>query len=848
MGKIAGKLIDAETKEPLAAANIMLEETRLGASSDLDGEYYILNISPGLYTVTASVVGYSTQRITGVWVRSGRTTWLNLELEPSIMEMEAVTVSWKQPPVDIQETSMRSTVRGEAMEELPVETVERILEVQAGATTDASGELHLRGGRSGEIVYYIDGQKVEDPIDGQSPLFINREAVEELSVLSGTFNAEYGDAMSGVVQIITKEGGDKININMEYLSPMVNSSPYREDDWVRSESDAVRDPATGKSLYEKNSVSDEPENILPAPGRMHLSLSGPLEAIDNATFFASGVVRNENDYLPFGFDQERSLAGKIAWSYGKGGKLAVSGGWGWQRYQNYSHTWKYVPEHYHNHFLEDGRLDGRWTHSPSRNFYFNLRAGIHRQWHDVKVFEEWEDYLTAGYQPKDFTFAQYFYDENDWSDTWRESKTTTLSLGGDATYQWGNQHQFKGGAEGRFLEIDMLDIREMDIGLDSLPTGVIDTYSEKPIELSAYIQDKIELSYLIVNAGVRWDYVDPRTKGWSNPEDPESGLVNAPVSQQVSPRLGLAHPINDRMSLYFAYGHFFQYPHYASLFMNSVDLEPDTLAGRSFDAVGNRMLKPQRTVAYEVGLKGNLTDDVGFTATAYFKDITDLVGTKQVRVGAKYNYALFRNIDYASVVGVEIGLTRRMKDGWSIEGNYTYSVAKGNSSEPLEGFWNAYYEQPEARQEYYLDFDRRHSLNAMLVWRSGRNGTGSGLIDLLKSDVTLGVLASWSSGLPYTPYTGAGEALAMTNSARMDPTATVDIRFSKTLAKEPAQFTLLVYMDNLFDFTNDLRVNSRTGEPWESPVVSNEIAFDQLHDPSKVDQPRIVKVGVKVDI
>ena len=302
------------------------------------------------------------------------------------------------------------------------------------------------------------------------------------------------------------------------------------------------------------------------------------------------------------------------------------------------------------------------------------------------------------------------------------------------------------------------------------------------------------------------------------------------------------------MSLYFAYGHFFQYPHYASLFMNSVDLEPDTLAGRSFDAVGNRMLKPQRTVAYEVGLKGNLTDDVGFTATAYFKDITDLVGTKQVRVGAKYNYALFRNIDYASVVGVEIGLTRRMKDGWSIEGNYTYSVAKGNSSEPLEGFWNAYYEQPEARQEYYLDFDRRHSLNAMLVWRSGRNGTGSGLIDLLKSDVTLGVLASWSSGLPYTPYTGAGEALAMTNSARMDPTATVDIRFSKTLAKEPAQFTLLVYMDNLFDFTNDLRVNSRTGEPWESPVVSNEIAFDQLHDPSKVDQPRIVKVGVKVDI
>ena len=204
----------------------------------------------------------------------------------------------------------------------------------------------------------------------------------------------------------------------------------------------------------------------------------------------------------------------------------------------------------------------------------------------------------------------------------------------------------------------MNDIRDLVIGPNNQPDGIIDRYTESPLEVAAYIQDKIELPYLVVNAGLRWDFADPRSKGWSNPETPDSLLTKTAVRQQLSPRLGLAHPINSRISLYFAYGHFFQYPNYSDLFMNSADLTPDTLARRSFDAVGNRSLRPQRTVAYEVGLKGNLTDLLGFTVTAYYKDITDLVGTKQVRIGTMYNFALFRNIDYASVMGLELGLRR----------------------------------------------------------------------------------------------------------------------------------------------------------------------------------------------
>jgi len=846
VGKIAGRVTDTETGEALPSANIVIEGTQLGAASDLDGEYFILNVPSGTYNVIASQVGFANEKITSVQVNSGQTVRLDFALKPSPIEMEEVTVTWEKPPVNLEETSALSVVRGQTIAELPTQTVSQILEIQAGASTDAAGQLHLRGGRTGEIGYYVDGQRLEDPITGQSFLFVNREAVEEMAVLSGTFNAEYGDAMSGIVQVITREGGDQVHANFEYLSGMVNSSPYRHADWVRLGSDAVRDSITGRSLYHPNSILDEPTNVLPLEGRSQLTLSGPVASLQNTTFFASSVVRNENSYLPFGFEQERTLQGKLAWSYSSGGKVALSGGYGWENYQLYNHAWKYMPDHYHKHFVRDGHLELQWNHPLSRQAFFNVHAGYHRLNHDIKIFQDWQDYIAAGYQKADFTFAQYFYDQEDWSDTYQESETRTYSLGINASYQYGNHHLFKGGIEGRSLDIDMMDIRELEIGPNGEPAGIIDRYQENPVEAAAYIQDKIELPYLVVNAGLRWDYYDPHTQGWSNPEDPDAGLADAPARQQFSPRLGLAHPISDKLSLYFAYGHFFQYPRYTSLFLNSADLSPDTLAQRSFDAVGNRSLKPQRTVAYEVGLKGNLTENLGFTITAYYKDITDLVGTKVVRVGTKYNYALFRNIDYAAVMGVELGLRRTLSQRWSCEGNYAYSVAKGNSSEPLQGFWNAYYEQPEARQEYYLDFDRRHVLNVMLIWQSEPLAIKSWW-QALRTGMTLGAVASWASGLPYTPYTGAGEQLAVINSARMDPTASVDLRFSKDLAVKPARITLLAYVDNLFDLTNDLVVNTRTGEPWQEPLEGNAIAFDQIHDPSRVDKPRIIKVGLAAE-
>jgi len=842
-GKIAGRVTDPSGSE-IAGANILLEGTYLGTASDLDGRYFIIAIPPGRYTLLASTIGYRGERIEEIVVASGQTTTVNLTLEPSAVELEPVTVIYRRKPVELQETSQRITVEGEVVRQMPVNRADEMILYQAGVAVDATGTPHIRGGRAGELGYIIDGMRISDPLYGESSAQIAREGLQEMQLLTGTFSAEYGEAMSGVVNIVTREGGPHYEWGLEYQSPRFNSSPYRKADWVRPGSDAVRDPASGESLYQPTEIRDGQDLLLKIPGRFSISLAGPLPGTSASTFFINGISEAEESHLPFGDRQSNRITGKLTRT-GEMDKLALSFGLHKGNRQTYNHAWKYVPDQYHRHFEGEKRASLTWTRTVNRAFFFEATGGLYDRNHDVKIFEEWQEYLRSDYTPADFTFASYFYDRDDWSDTWRESRTTTWSGAWKLTWQMNRVHQWRGGVEGKRRTIRLDDIRDLNIGPNGERLGLVDRYTQNPVEVSAFLQDKIELDYLVVNAGVRLDHVNPRASGWRDPENPTSPVEEVQPSTQFSPRLGLAHPVSENVTLHFAYGHFFQFPDYVNLFLNSSDLNPDTLANRQFDAVGNPGLKPQKTVAYEVGLKGALTDVWGFTATAFYKDITDLVGTRQVRYGTAYNYAAFVNLDYASVIGFEVGLNRMLSDYWSLQTNYTYSVAKGNSSEPTTGFLDAYQGIPEARQEYYMDFDRRHVANVMLAWMTTRTRYPQ-IMGKMMQGLNCGLIVNYASGLPYTPYTGAGEQLAMRNSERMAGTVRVDLRFSKTILYEP-NLGLFLRIDNLFDRVNPLVVDSRTGKPWQTTRIGNEITFDQIHDPSRVDIPRIVMAGVQVN-
>ncbi len=228
-GKIAGYVRDAESGDPLIGCNVIVDGTTFGASVGLDGDYFITGLPPGSYSVTATMIGYQALRKTEVLVSVDLTTDLTFDLGTQVLQSgEVVTVTAERPLVVKDLTSSASHITSAELEAMPVETFNDVLSMQAGVV-----DGHIRGGRHGETLYMIDGIPVTDPYDGSMAVDVENASIQELQLITGAFNAEYGQAMSGVVNIVTKDGDDEIEWNvMGYAGDQLsnNTDIYRNID------------------------------------------------------------------------------------------------------------------------------------------------------------------------------------------------------------------------------------------------------------------------------------------------------------------------------------------------------------------------------------------------------------------------------------------------------------------------------------------------------------------------------------------------------------------------------------------------------------------------------------------
>jgi outer membrane cobalamin receptor len=215
-GKISGIVLDKETGTPLIGCNIMVDRTTLGAATNLDGAYFILNIPPGIYTLRASMIGYGTVRLNELQVIVDLTAKANFSLSTEIIAGQEVVVTAQRPTVRLDQTSMSAVISAEDIENLPISDVGDLIELQAGVVRDQGGGFHIRGGRSGEVSFWVDGVSTTDAYDGSSGLEVETSGIQEVQVISGTFNAEYGQAMSGIVNVVTKDGGQDYAGSMDF--------------------------------------------------------------------------------------------------------------------------------------------------------------------------------------------------------------------------------------------------------------------------------------------------------------------------------------------------------------------------------------------------------------------------------------------------------------------------------------------------------------------------------------------------------------------------------------------------------------------------------------------------------
>ena len=199
-GKITGSVTDAETGDPLPGVNVILVGTTIGTVTDFDGNYTIINIPPGTYQVQYSLIGFTRTIIDNVRVNTDFTTRQDVVLSEEVIQCQEIVVVAERPLVVKDQTSSAAVVTAEELSSLPVENFSEAVRLQTGVVQGADGGIHIRGGRANEISYIVDGIAVTDPFSGGIGVQVENNAIEELTVVSGTFNAEFGQAQSGVIK------------------------------------------------------------------------------------------------------------------------------------------------------------------------------------------------------------------------------------------------------------------------------------------------------------------------------------------------------------------------------------------------------------------------------------------------------------------------------------------------------------------------------------------------------------------------------------------------------------------------------------------------------------------------
>jgi len=216
-GRLAVRVRDSQGR-PMEFVNIVVmsgTQRITGGQTNDRGQAIIINIPPGTYTVRMTLVGYATLTYQDVRIQVGQTANLSPTMNREGIELGPITVQAEQDRVGRDRTESSRQIEMDRLTDASVTSVADIVSLQAGVT-NIGGELHIRGGRANEVNFTVDGMSVSDPVDGGSALSVDMDAIKDMKVMTGGFPAEFGNAQSGVINIVTKDGDPFFSGKLEY--------------------------------------------------------------------------------------------------------------------------------------------------------------------------------------------------------------------------------------------------------------------------------------------------------------------------------------------------------------------------------------------------------------------------------------------------------------------------------------------------------------------------------------------------------------------------------------------------------------------------------------------------------
>ncbi|HAC15798.1 MAG TPA: hypothetical protein DCE78_07620, partial [Bacteroidetes bacterium] len=852
-GRIVGKVTDS-SGETLPGVQIVLDGTTRGTITEIDGFYSIINVPAETYTLVFRYIGFSTVRIENVEVITGRTTTIDLVMQDEAVVGEEIIVTAERPIVQKDRTTTTAFVSREQIQALPVQNIQDVINLQAGVV-----EGHFRGGRINEVMYVVNGVPINNPLNNSPGFTVESNMVSNLEVITGVFNAEYGQATSGVVNIATRSAPS--DWTFELLSYVSAIASNRKMDFLSRNVD----PGSGLNAddFGTERVSYMETAGIPNRSEINLTAGGPIfgntlgtnvtlrYVNDNGRFlgrrifmpddysgneqvFSSSIINNpgnrdawriestgDNEFVSMSEVERLSMNTSLLFNPIKNLRIEYNNFTQLQKDRGFDHFLKYAPDGRNWNYPENHThiLSSRYTFSP--NTFANFSYSNQLDKFETRLFSNpiadslFDNRIVApeySNQAGPYTFSMggnnIYYGRN---------RTKIHHLVGSITSQINRYNQVKAGFKFSFQHVQNVQLG-IDVNSQNNYTPVKTQQSWRnvnldiqPREYSAYIQDKIELQYLIINAGLRLDYFDPAYEipvSWAqaseltipDPDNPSQDISNrtkAKSKYQLSPRLGVAFPLSDVSVIRFSYGMFFQVPDYALLYSNPRYIS-DPLSSTS--RYGNPDVEPQSTSTFEVGYQQGLTDEFGLELTLFIRDVRNLIADQIERDVNTTNFAVrYVNREFGTVRGITLSLFQRSSGPLSWTLDYTLQFADGSYAITGDLFERVQSGLDETLTLARLDWDRRHVLNNTVTFRPN-------------NWITATFINTFTSGRPYTTSRNNIQSFIRNNEDR-PPGFNTNIRTYIRPFSSKYDVSLFLQIDNLFDIKTANVVYADTGLP-----------------------------------
>ncbi len=904
-GTITGKISNAESGEPLIGVNVIIKGTYYGAATGVDGYYRINGVDPGTYNVEASIIGYKVLLKTGIEIPAGVVSQIDFSMDETVLSLgEEVVVLGKKPLFDVDATSSMAIVRSEDIVNKVVSGVEDILAEQIGVTKQ-DNEIHIRGGRVDESLFIVDGLSVKDPLSGYSGnLFVNAEAIEELEIVTGGYSAEYGQAMSGVVNIKLKEGRDNFEGAIKYAS---DNYGFGKDVLDHFATDRFEFNFGGPDLL----LEKLPAVFgLDLPGKFSFFINGYGKIWDSNLPVAAKLYPHRNWSAPFGISEESAqnlmnklaprenndwhLLYKMTWDIDSQKKL----GWSYDISMNvnqgffmsrafsntyYPYRYQKILDNYNTITRESRLMNLNFTHTLSNRSFYELTMGRFLTMEHSSVRDlHWTEYkerldlepinyfLQDEYGNTEVIVGDEFYDTG-FSPEWYDIFSDNWRFDLDWTYHTPKRHKIKSGIENTITQMQVLDIDNPWTGTTGFGSNY-DMYNARTAYGAMFIQDQIIFEGMTLNIGLRYDYWIPGKYVENAINDTGTVIITDEARRKfmnetfnfmgyrtkgrISPRFGISHPVTNQDVLYFYYGHFSQLPTFQYVYAKL-----NASSQSTYQVFGNPNLNPKTTVQYEIGLKHSFSEDQVMELKAYWKDMFDYE-TSQTIIPSNPKYAHLRfnmyfNADYARSRGIEFILKSRILTNIYADLNFNYSIVTGKSSSPLD---NLLVEAGELSEkplgENFMSWDRPVQFFSNISYNHPSNWGASVRLDYRTARRYTASIAGTKqypdgireeNGVEY--YEGITDDGQPYSEIAKVSEKTVDLKLFKSFLVNNLKIRVYLEIENVLDARIPRRINPYTGEGYDPGVIYSYSMKDSPSpnfDPSRNRTPRSSTMGIQV--